>query len=429
MARKATGQVIEPNGKQRSWALRFRAYGKRRFVSLGRPEDGWNRERAAAELRHVLADVERGIWQPHEPMAAPVRPEVPTFHAFASEWLDGRRGELRPRTVADYEWALSYHLLPFFKGHQLDAISVAEVDRYKAAKVRAGRLGAAQINKTLKLLAQIMDVAIEYELVDRANPARGRRRRVKAPRPQRTWVEPEQLVALIEAADTYQRPMLATLAGAGLRVGEAVALDWRDVNLAAETLTVGRAKTDAGTGREVDLPGGLIEALSEWKAYRRGASPGDPVFVTRSGRRQTVTNIDDRIKAAIRAANRSLSELDIEPISERVTPHSLRRTYASLRAAGRPSCLHRGAARSRRSGLHLPRLPAGGQTPGQARRCLPSRVRPRASMGRNGQNRGEPIPGEARPPVGHPKGNRMVKRETDQSGPVAQLVEQRTHNP
>ena len=64
MPRKATGQVIAPDGKQRSWALRFRAYGKRRYVTLGRPEDGWTRERAEVELRHVLADVERGIWRP-----------------------------------------------------------------------------------------------------------------------------------------------------------------------------------------------------------------------------------------------------------------------------------------------------------------------------------------------------------------------------
>jgi hypothetical protein len=28
MARQATGQVVEPDGKQRSWAIRFRAYGK-----------------------------------------------------------------------------------------------------------------------------------------------------------------------------------------------------------------------------------------------------------------------------------------------------------------------------------------------------------------------------------------------------------------
>jgi integrase len=142
------------------------------------------------------------------------------------------------------------------------------------ARKATGTLGAAQINKTLKVLVMILDVAIEYELVDRANPARGRRQRVKALKRRRTWVEPEQLLALIEAADAYHRPILATLAGAGLRVGEALALDWRDVNLATGTLTVGTAKTDAGTGREVDLPAGLIEALSEWRARSRGRGRG-----------------------------------------------------------------------------------------------------------------------------------------------------------
>lgn len=337
MARKATGQVIEPkNG--RGWAIRFRAYGKRTYVALGTSEDGWNRQRAEAELRHVLADVERGIWRPHEPEAVEAPAEVPTFHEFASQWLQGRRDELRPRTVKDYEWALSYHLLPFFADRQLSGITVAEVDRYKATKLREGVIAASQINKTLKVLAMILDVAIEYDLTERANPARGRRRRVKAPKPQRTWVEPDQLLALIEAADTYHRPIVATLAGAGLRVGEALSLDWQDVNLATGTLTVGIAKTDAGTYREVDMPGGLIEALSEWKARSPRTEPGDPVFVARSRngkppRRQTVTNVDHRIKTAIKTANRRLRQVRIEPISERVTPHSLRRTYASLRAA------------------------------------------------------------------------------------------------
>ena len=331
MARKATGQIIPPKDG-RGWAIRVRAYGKRRLVTLGTSEEGWDHQKAEERLGHVLADVERGFWQPHEPAAVETPAEVPTFHEFASEWLDGRRDEIRPRTVADYEWAFGYHLLPFFKDHRLTAINVAEVDRYKAAKLREGRLGASQINKTLKLLAMVMDMAIEYELIDRANPARGRRRRVKAPKPKRTWVEPEQLLALIESADTFCRPIIATLAGAGLRIGEALALRWRDVNLATGTLTVGEAKTDAGTYREVDLPGGLIEALSEWKAYKRTAGPDDPVFVTRTGTRQTVTNVDHRLKTAIKAANKRLAGLGIEPISDRVSPHSLRRTYASLRA-------------------------------------------------------------------------------------------------
>jgi integrase len=297
------------------------------------PEEGWNRQRAEAELRHVLADVERGIWRPPEPAPTPEIPEEPTFHEFASRWLDAVRVELRPSTVENYQWALGYHLLPFFADHRLGEITIAEVDRYKVAKLREGKLAAAQINQTLKRLAQILDLAIEYGQMDGANPARGRRRRAKAPKPQRTWVEPEQLLALIEASDQTLRPLLATLAGGGLRLGEAIALDWPDVSLATATLRVRESKTDAGAGRVVDLPSGAIEALSEWKAYKGRRAAGGPVFVTRTGRRQTVTNVDHRIKTAIARANRRLAELAIEPISERVTPHSLRRTYASLRAA------------------------------------------------------------------------------------------------
>jgi hypothetical protein len=40
MPRKATGQVIERDGKRgRTYALRFRAYGEREFLTLGRAED------------------------------------------------------------------------------------------------------------------------------------------------------------------------------------------------------------------------------------------------------------------------------------------------------------------------------------------------------------------------------------------------------
>ena len=48
-----------------------------------------------------------------------------------------------------------------------------------------------QLNKTLKRLSQILEVAEEYEYIAR-NPARGKRRRVKAPKTRRSWVEPER---------------------------------------------------------------------------------------------------------------------------------------------------------------------------------------------------------------------------------------------
>lgn len=337
MARPATGQVVERPAKSGSvtFALRFRAYGKRQYVTLGTQAEGWTRRKAEVELRHVLADVERGIWQPHEPEPVEAPTEAPTFHEFASDWLAARRSELRERTVADYRWALELHLLPYFAGHRLSEITVEEVDRYRTAKMQEGKLAANSVNKVLTRLAQILEVAVEYGHIER-NPAKGKRRRAKATEPRRSWVEPEQLMALIEAADPYMRPIIATLAGAGLRIGEACALDWRDVKLATGTLIVRESKTAAGEGREVDLPIGLHEELATWRARSPRTRPGDPVFVSRSrnGRhaRQTPRNVQARLNTVVKATNLRLVEAGIEPIGK-VSPHSLRRTYASLRAA------------------------------------------------------------------------------------------------
>ncbi len=72
MARPPTGQVLErTTGRGRTYALRFRAYGKRHYLTLGAGEEGWSRRHAEEELANVLADVRRGIWKP--PTPAPSR--------------------------------------------------------------------------------------------------------------------------------------------------------------------------------------------------------------------------------------------------------------------------------------------------------------------------------------------------------------------
>ena len=121
------------------------------------------------------------------------------------------------------------------------------------------------------------------------------------------------------------------------------------MNLLTATIRVGKAKTDAGSYRELDLPRGLVTILETWWKQSEGLRqawakkhPGEePVFLTKvkggrySGQiiRQSEANVTRRLKTAIKHANVKLAELGIEPISDRVTPHSLRRTYASFRAA------------------------------------------------------------------------------------------------
>ncbi len=341
MARESNGQVVEYAGKRgRTYALRFRAYGHRRHVSLGRV----TRDHAEMELQNVLADVRRGIWRPFEP-----EPEVevkrdPTFHEFSSEWFEARRRELRPNTRLDYEWQLTHHLLPFFAKHRLSQITVAEVDRYRQAKVREARLSATSINKTITRLAQILEVAEEYGHVER-NTARGKRRRLKATKANRAWLDrAEQIAALLDAAgelDTAaradrrgigRRAMIATMLFGGLRVGELCALRWREVDLAAGRLRVGESKTDAGV-RYVDLLPALRDELLAYKASARRAAPGDYVFSTTRGGPRDRHNVRERIvKPAVVRASERLEAAGSPPLPL-LTPHSLRHTCASLRFA------------------------------------------------------------------------------------------------
>jgi hypothetical protein len=67
-------------------------------------------------------------------------------------------------------------------------------------------------------------------------------------------------MALIDAADPYVRPVIATLAGAGLRIGEAVARDWRDVKLGVGTLVFRESKQPRGRGERLICPSGSMRS-------------------------------------------------------------------------------------------------------------------------------------------------------------------------
>jgi integrase len=351
MPRKPTGQIIERKGARGlSFGLRFRAHGQRHYLTA----EARTRPEAEEELQNVLADVRRGIWRPpvDEPAEAPK--EEPTFHVFASEWIAGRELEgLAEKTIADLRWSLTDHLLPFFAGHLLSEITPQEIDRYKTAKVRERQeldearnrgekvprgLANNSVNHTLSDLAQVLETAVEYGLIPQ-NPASGKRRRLKSTRPSRPWVEPEQLPTFLDAAKAEDgeagvgRVLLGLLAGSGLRIAEALALRWRNVDLATGTLHVTDSKTHAGV-REVDLTPALREELTLWRATSRFTEADDYVISTSTGRKHNPSNLRrDVLRPAIDAGNAVLAKDGIAAIDDGLGFHGLRRTFASLRCA------------------------------------------------------------------------------------------------
>ena len=334
--RKPTGSVVLGRRKDGTvtWSVRFQAYGRRRTVKLGSADEGWTRQKAEEELANLLADVRRGVWQPptRTPVAAPIGGI--TFRQFASEWYASKESQgLAPRTLEDLYWGLTKHILPWFEKHALSEITRQEVDRFRDYKAREGVLSANTINKVLRMLSAVLETAVEYDLVS-LNAARGRRRRLPGTTPHRPFVQPEQLMALLDAAEEYHagrgRPLVAVLAGAGLRIEEALSLQRQHVDLARGHLTVTKSKTEAGV-RVVDLTPALREELALWLDRSPHKQPTDLVFPTQRGHQDTRQNVRTRLLVkAINKANERLMAVGIPPIP-RISPHGLRRTYASLR--------------------------------------------------------------------------------------------------
>ena len=135
-----------------------------------------------------------------------------------------------------------------------------------------------------------------------------------------------------EAGDNRALLATAIMAG-GLRVSELTHLRWRDLDLRNEILKIAASKTAAGV-RQVSLDAELVQLLREHKIASPWNRPDDFVFPGRfrdqpRNRNSVRTRV---LYFAIERANRLLAREDKPPLPDGITFHSLRRTYAALRA-------------------------------------------------------------------------------------------------
>jgi integrase len=241
-----------------SWIVKFRERGRQRLITLGRTAE------LAAEDARTQA---RGILERAALDGLPVRQrrrEVPLFRTYAAEFWRDYAHHWKPSTEVSNARLLRRELLPVFGSLTLDAITRADVLRWRDGMVERG--GA--FNRTLPVLAVMMIYAEQLGYRRRgSNPCKGiPRYKRKLPERYLSAAEYRRLGRTLsehEAEDPTTVAVVRLLIYTGARKGEIETLRWEHVE--PDRLLLADSKTGPKT---VWLNAPARAVLESWCAHR-----------------------------------------------------------------------------------------------------------------------------------------------------------------
>jgi integrase len=201
--------------------------GKRRYKAVY----GKTRREVVDRLRTSLSAAQQGTL---------ISDERQTLGEYLTRWLaDVARTRVRPRTYAGYEGTIERHIKPHLGKARLAKLTPQQVQAWlstlEGKGVSAGRRRYARV-----VLRMALNTAMRWRVVS-VNSAT----LIDAPRTTQREIRPltpEQATTLLSAARDHSLEAFITVAlGCGLRLGEALGLQWSDIDLEVATLRVTRA--------------------------------------------------------------------------------------------------------------------------------------------------------------------------------------------
>lgn len=261
----------------------------------GRHRQEWQyrtEEAAQRQLEAVQRRLARGL---------PAEEGRVTVAEYAQEWL--AQLQVKPSTASMYG-SIVRHQFGHLGDMRMTRVGVPDIRALLKEREREGYSGRTR-RAILDVLRMMFRMAKADGLVE-SNPAEDvTPPRIDAKEP--VHFTAEQARRFLDAAkDDALASLYATALGTGLRRGELLALTWREVDLDGGTITVRRGKTHAAA-RVVPLPGFALLVLRGMERRPGPVWPYSPAYVTRH-----------------------LGDLCRRAGLPRMTPHSLRHTYATL---------------------------------------------------------------------------------------------------
>jgi integrase len=277
----------------------------RAYLGRGRAPAGTLTRRAAEEwLSGVLAQARGGT------LPGMVRTGVTFAEACEQylEWLPHER-QRRPSTLRDYRSIIRTHLLPSFSDVPVEDITVADCEHWRAKLGAGGTLNNRTKVKIMTVFFGVMERARKtYKLP--LNPVRDLEKPVQRHRIDIQVFSPEEVMALVRAADSEQDAAIyLTAAFTGLRRGEIVALRWRDVDFARSHVRVCASYTEgaltapkSGRIRSVPMAPDVATTLARLTRREHWTADDDLVFPGQGGAHLDASALYRRYKLALRRA-------------------------------------------------------------------------------------------------------------------------------
>ena len=315
-----------------------------KIQNKGKPDEIWYRSKCEHESSEAAwLALQQRIKEVAEygAQAVAAARAVPTFAELAAEWINKVvPASCKPSTAADYRAILDRHLLPALGSTPADRITRWDVKNLLLLKLNSG-LASSTVNHIKNAMSGVLSLAVDSELLQ-ANPAMalGKLWRTRVQDDDINPYSEAEVQGLLKALKEnwpWYYPFVATLALAGLRLGEASALQWEDVDYANNVLHIRHSITrgvlgtpKSGKTRRVDMAVYLAEILQEHQlAMKRetlargwGKMPRF-VFVSQVGTPMDTNHFRRRVW------NKALEKAKVP--ARRI--HDLRHTWITLRIA------------------------------------------------------------------------------------------------
>lgn len=290
-----------------------------------------------------------------------------TVNDMYKVWKDIKRG-LRDSTFMNYTYMYETFVEPTFGRSRISQVKKSDVKHFYNTLADERNLKAATIDSIHTVIHQVFEMAVE-DMYIRANPADNalkelKRSHVYKSEKRRGLTLPEQellLGFLKKSKYVHWYPVIAVMAGTGMRVGEVTGLRWQDIDLDKGIIDVNHSliyynhreegyrngsyfnvhepKTEAGI-RQVPMIGFVKEAFLMEREYQKelgitcnSVIDGytDFIFLNRNGEVYGYSQINKAIKRIIRDCNdeQFLKSDTPEVLLPNFSCHNLRHTFTT----------------------------------------------------------------------------------------------------